>query len=814
MSGNYSLKKLYSGQLDLIEKKNRLSTSGVTHQQRLPTGVLVADLIMNGGLLPGMYSIAGPEQSAKSTLCFHTLDSALINDVPIVYYWDAEGSVDPEYTGKIVKSGNLQDIFKSKRARYMSEMVLETFYDTVADILRHMPRKVYFDEAKAWGYLIPKRDKRFGNFIEKAGLKVEKKLTDDLNFVCLTERSQVEAVVIIDSYPSLVPEDVDEEDKKLGMGLNARKFSENINRIAGKLRRHGMVVFGVNQLREKPAVQYGCYHASTKVMLADGTKKTIKYIVDNKIEGPVMAFNSKTNKFEPKKIVNWFNNGSTNDWLKIKYKSISRGAIKNSVIVTPNHFLWHADKSKLVRAKDFKVGDKLLTISNNISLNEFEKQVVMGVSLGDGHFKVDKDKLLIKISHKIDHIWYNNWLKKILSVRSHYKNNKNIDVLELNPIMESKIIEEAKARKFGIPKRSHKKNLTDYLAKNIDLLGLAIWWMDDASKSKNIIKMTSYSLKDVKKFIKIINHRLKFNFKLTEWKGKTPGYGIIINDRDMEKIAPYVCKEFKKEVKNGVKNNCLASGYTSIKSINKKVPKWVNLFGTKNLVMDKGLKHGVAVEIVSIEKFDAKQPVQTNLGENIRIKSDERFDIEVEDHGLFVVNEIVGKNSPYYEPGGNALKFYSMVRNQIFARAVPQGWDRDSDSGQCIEDAIDGGKDYYQFKHMKNTKNKYGTPFMSGWTRVWTKDSKGVGRGFDPVFDTYTYLSMTGQISGPKKKLVLKLKEFKNRTVDWKDLKKIVLQPKRSANELALPKNFSLRKFCEDQISSGNIPSIVKSQED
>lgn len=120
--------------------------------------------------------------------------------------------------------------------------------------------------------------------------------------------------------------------------------------------------------------------------------------------------------------------------------------------------------------------------------------------------------------------------------------------------------------------------------------------------------------------------------------------------------------------------------------------------------------------------------------------------------GTNQVRKIPGQTygDPLYEPGGEAIKFYSAQRLRIAARAAPEGAGvvRDKDvPSQALEPSVhkEGAMDRYKYKFFKNTKNKVGFPGLSGWVRVWVADAFGNVRGFDPVFDVSEYLKDTGQ---------------------------------------------------------------------
>ena len=112
-----------------------------------------------------------------------------------------------------------------------------------------------------------------------------------------------------------------------------------------------------------------------------------------------------------------------------------------------------------------------------------------------------------------------------------------------------------------------------------------------------------------------------------------------------------------------------------------------------------------------------------------------------------------------YEPGGDALKFYSHQRARLTSRVsgFTSGLsERDKDgSGFFLEPSVFGAglTDQYMFKSIKNTKNKPGNPNRQGWIRVWVGDHTGKPRGIDPFYDVYMYLLATKQLKKKKKVL-------------------------------------------------------------
>ena len=166
--------------------------------------------------------------------------------------------------------------------------------------------------------------------------------------------------------------------------------------------------------------------------------------------------------------------------------------------------------------------------------------------------------------------------------------------------------------------------------------------------------------------------------------------------------------------------------------------------------------------------------------------------------------------SPEYEPGGEALRFYSDVRLRVFPRALSGVPGNPKGKGMIEEEASiakKGGKDTYRYIHIRAIKNKLSVPYIEGWLRLWITDCEGEARGFDPVWDTYQYLSMTGQVSGKRSNLRLALVGKETRlTISWLEFKALIAgsqEQKVSVYKKLGLKPFNLRVFCKKQLHKG-----------
>lgn len=237
-------------------------------KNRVSTGLLALDLLLSGGTTPGSFLIfLGGEGSAKSTTAMTILNRAVVDNVQRLSYFDYEGSFDPEYfhsIGQMVGNTLDQDeIFGVRdpgtgkysvrpKVRYFAESVAETMFDYIYRMERALPSKLYRDGA--WWYVFDdKRETRskYDGKFDKSLLKTTGKLwlpaPDD----------RIQALVVCDSFPAMLPRNMDEEDPGAGMAMQARMFSEQLRRIKGRMQEKRISLVGINQLREKPMTMYG-----------------------------------------------------------------------------------------------------------------------------------------------------------------------------------------------------------------------------------------------------------------------------------------------------------------------------------------------------------------------------------------------------------------------------------------------------------------------------------------------------------------------------------------------------------------------------
>jgi len=251
--------------LDDIEKDYGLSgTSLDASEMCTTTSLLCLDMILGGGIRPGWYTFLGGEQSCKSTLANTIMASVL---APVVAMFDYEGSTSAAYIENIQRTNgqplSVDELFgvrdqKSQkwiirpRVRYYAEGVAEKFFDFLAKLERKLPDKVRMGDSWFYVYENSKDNKSLvGSNYDQSYFKKTGKLR-----VPASDGS-LQAVLVLDSLPAMLPERLDVDDPGSGMAAQARMFSEQLKRVKGKMKAKRIAVLAVNQLRKAPAVMFG-----------------------------------------------------------------------------------------------------------------------------------------------------------------------------------------------------------------------------------------------------------------------------------------------------------------------------------------------------------------------------------------------------------------------------------------------------------------------------------------------------------------------------------------------------------------------------
>lgn len=257
--------------LNSIEKKTGTGSTGMggDGDTRMSTGLLMLDLISGGGITAGWYTTFGEEQSCKSTLAMSIAAFSITQDIPIIAYADFEGSSQPGYIQNILNTqgvnATVEDVFgvkdrmgnyvKRPRIRYLPCDTAEQFFDYLAMLERTLPDKVY--EGGSWWFVYENTNENRKK-LTSTGHEYDKKRFSKYNkFYVPAKDGSLQALLITDSYPAMLPGRLDVDEPGAGLAAVARMFAEQLPRVKGKMRKKRIAVIGVNQLRDVPMAKYG-----------------------------------------------------------------------------------------------------------------------------------------------------------------------------------------------------------------------------------------------------------------------------------------------------------------------------------------------------------------------------------------------------------------------------------------------------------------------------------------------------------------------------------------------------------------------------
>lgn len=657
--------------------------------------------------------------------------------------------------------------------RYYSLDVGEDFFRYMGKIKRALPNLE--KHGKDW-YYVYEHTKQ--NKSKLSGFYDAKYLSKNNVLRVPAPDGFMQAIAVVDSYPAMLPERLDADDKDGAMAEQARMFSDGIRKFRGGMRKKKITVIGVNQVRERPATMFGCLHGSTKVPFVDGRVHSMRDIVEQKIKGQVWSYNEKTRSVEPRDIIDYHYNGEVEEqshWMKIVSRCPETGNGQAQVICTPNHEILTDNGWK--RADEVKLTDRLVSKYTSVRTGTLAS-FLNGIAAGDSSIVADSPNSgLLKLQDNINPE-YVQW---------------KID--KLDPFFDFSEYDASHNGECYIARGSDFVAYSKHVPNRemwklaFDDLSFAVLYMDDGNLRTGR-KSISISFKRFKNDAASLNMLVaKFNeagFKVScQFKVGVINFDIENSENFFERIRKYVpdCMQYKLPPEH--------QGYYSE----------FDLEGTEHV-------RPVYVEIIRIEP-----------GSKRAFRNKGKYDISVEGNHNYMVgnssNGIIVHNSPEYEPCGSALKFYSDVRIKNTSRASVPFSGFKIDKGIVEEDSLDvpGGKDMYRFISMKTVKNKLGgIPNRETWSRLWISDANGQARGFDPVFDTWYYMKELGLITGTINKISFSAETpFGDlKPISWKDFKFLILGSKSDITEWCTKhkvKAGSIRAWCKKHCSSGKGPT-------
>jgi len=490
-------------------------------------------------------------------------------------------------------------------------------------------------------------------------------------------RSGALDIIVIDSVAALVPRaEIEGEMGDSHVGLQARLMSQALRKLTGALSQSKTTAVFINQLREKVGVLFGCLSYDTPITLADGSTLPIGKVVKEKLTVEVLSYDAQVGRLVPKKIVNWFDNGPTDHFLRI---SVARGGVgtgngQTPLRLTTNHLVRTPGGWR--EAGDLVPGDHVLLAAKHY-LNRQQWQVILGGLLGDATLSEPVNRngssARFRMGHGAKQAPYLAWKASLLGniPQSASSNARGARFVDLTPLAE--LAELRDVVYFG----DGKKHITwDYL-KSLDPLALAIWYMDDACftvRSKGVqartvggtgraeICVEAMSPGSRERLVEYLRDTWKLQCKVATRGTRRKAvlqFTTAATTQLQEIIAPYVHPSMDYKL----------------------LPRFRGMFAVKPEFTEP-VMHPTAARITAVETWKPRQ-------------NNHRFDIEVEGSHNYLAGGVVVHNSPETTSGGRALKFYASVRLDV----------------RRIETLKDGQEAVGNRVRVKVVKNKVSPPF-------------------------------------------------------------------------------------------------------
>jgi recombination protein RecA len=577
------------------------------------TGSLSLDLALGIGGLPRgrVVEIFGPESSGKTTLVYHVIAEAQRRG-GICAFIDAEHAMDPTYAKNI--GVNVDELLVSQPDT--GEQALE--------------------------------------------------ITE------LLVRSGALDVVAVDSVAALTPKaEIEGEMGDSHVGLQARLMSQALRKLAGTLNRTDTICLFTNQLREKIGVMFGCFSYGTRVVLADGTTEKIGKIVNQRLPVDVLSFDPESGEISPRRIVNYFNNGTTDEWLHFEVAA-GGGSGRRKFTCTPNHTIFTPDGEQ--SAGDLEIGDEVLVATKHYRLTADQDQLVKGGVLGDGSLRFASDhNVSFRVGHGSTQRDYLSWKHEFLAPFAHEVvptgSGFGFDIIPMHQLTP------LHATVYAGP--SGKCALSEELVATLDERAIAVWYLDDGTfggsyarwgHGKAEICAKSFS----REHRELLARRCE---ELGMGRPTVTDRGLLFSGertlRFQERIARFVHPSMSYKLHPDLRGRFDWHPDTSDAHLN----------GTR--LKSRTTLRAVPMRVLSKVSKPAPPAKRT------------RFDLEIEGNHTYLVDNVVVHNSPETTPGGRALKFYASVRLDI----------------RRIETLKDGAEAYGNRARVKVVKNKVAPPF-------------------------------------------------------------------------------------------------------
>ena len=257
----------YLALLEEVANVVKLNSVSLSEESRMHSGLLGIDLVLGRGIGPTMCTIFGPEQSAKTTLAITIMAATINQGVPISTLWDAEQSSgsSSDYIQNILNEQGItrpfEEVFGVRKkgvwttkplVYYQDSAVGEDFFNWLHALLKRLPDKRFDNDQ--WWYVYENTKPNQAKYLSKSDKTMNKA---NHGIWVPAKDDSLQAVIIVDSYPSLMPVAQDADEHTKAMAVQARMFALQLPRVKGAFRAKRIALLGINQLRLNPGARFG-----------------------------------------------------------------------------------------------------------------------------------------------------------------------------------------------------------------------------------------------------------------------------------------------------------------------------------------------------------------------------------------------------------------------------------------------------------------------------------------------------------------------------------------------------------------------------
>src|SRR5207249_2509748 len=112
-----------------------------------------------------------------------------------------------------------------------------------------------------------------------------------------------------------------------------------------------------------------------RVVLADGSTEKIGKVVNQRMPVDVLSMDPESGEISPKRIVDYYNNGETDEWLQFEVAAAGGSGVRKFAC-TPNHLIFTPEGEK--SAEEIAEGDEVLVAVKNYDLREDQLKLMLG----------------------------------------------------------------------------------------------------------------------------------------------------------------------------------------------------------------------------------------------------------------------------------------------------------------------------------------------------------------------------------------------------------------------------------------------------